>query len=165
MRAAVQNWLARGWTTTVEPGAKDASLPSTDEDLGPWVHDPRILAWADEHLPELRRSVPEQRTLRWSLGIGFVVGLIAHVSGFLLKSSETTEPLSLLADLLYTLGWALWTGVVVVVFFQIVPEAKTRQIKRAADAFEAALRDQARAGSGQVPGPAAAGEGCRVPPK
>lgn len=139
---------------TGEPGAKDASPASTDEDLGPWVHDPRILAWAGEHLPELRRSVSEQRTFRWSLGIGFVVGLVAHVSGFLLKSSTTTEPLSLVADLLYTLGWALWTGVVVVVFFQVVPEAKTRQIKRAADAFEAALRDQARAGSGQAPAPA-----------
>ena len=62
--------------------------------------------------------------------IGFLVGLAAHVSGFLLKSWETTEPLSLLADLLYTLGWALWTGVVVVVFFQIVPEAKRRQLKQ-----------------------------------
>jgi hypothetical protein len=139
---------------TGELGAKDASPGSTGEDLGPWVHDPRVLAWAGEHLPELRRSVSEQRSLRWSLGIGFVVGLVAHVSGFLLKSSATTEPLSLVADLLYTLGWALWTGVVVVVFFQVVPEAKTRQIKRAADAFEAALRDQARARSGQAPEPA-----------
>jgi hypothetical protein len=48
---------------------------------------------------------------------------------------------------------------VVVVFFQIVPETKTRQIERAADAFEAALRDQARAGDGQAPDPAGAGEG------
>jgi hypothetical protein len=72
---------------TGEPGAEDASPGSTGEDLGPWVHDPRILAWAGEHLPELRRSVSEQRSLRWSLGIGFVVGLVAHVSGFLLKSS------------------------------------------------------------------------------
>ncbi len=150
---------------TGEPGAKDASPASTDEDLGPWVHDPRILAWADEHLPDLRRSVSERRTLRWSLVIGFLVGLAAHVSGFLLKSWETTEPLSLLADLLYTLGWALWTGVVVVVFFQIVPEVKTRQLKRAADAFEAALRDQARAGNGQAPDPAGAGDDRQAPPK
>jgi hypothetical protein len=148
---------------TGEPGAKDASPPSADEDLGPWVHDPRILAWAGEHLPDLRRSVSGKRTLRWSLGIGFVVGLIAHVSGFLLKTWETTEPLKLLADLLYTLGWALWTGVVVVVFFQVVPEAKTRQIQRAADAFEAVLRDQAQAGSDQAPDPAGAGEGHQVP--
>jgi hypothetical protein len=137
---------------TGEPGAKDAPPASTDEELGPWVRDPRVLAWAGEHLPELRRSVSEQRTLRWSLGIGFLVGLAAHVGGYLLRSSATTEPLGLVADLLYTLGWALWTGVVVVVFFQVVPEAKTRQIKRAVDALEAALRDQARAGSDQASG-------------
>lgn len=79
-----------------------------------------------------------------------MVGLVAHVSGYLLKTWVTTQPLGLMADLLYTLGWALWTAVVVVVFFQVVPEAKTRQIKQAADALEAVLRDQARAGSGRA---------------
>ena len=76
-----------------------------------------------------------------------------------------------MADLLYALGWALWTGVVVVVFVQIYPEAKKRQYKRALDAyeaapeaqkrhykqaldaFEAAVSDQAQARSGQAPDP------------
>jgi hypothetical protein len=62
----------------------------------------------------------------------------------------TTEPLLLVADLLYALGWALLTGVVVVVFVQIWPEVKKRQYKRALDAYEAAVDDQARAGSGRV---------------
>jgi hypothetical protein len=137
---------------TGEPEAKDAATASADAEPGPWVHDPHVLAWANEHLPELRRSVSERRTLRWSLIIGFLVGLVAHVSGFLLKTSATTEPFSLLADLLYTLGWALWTGVVVTVFYQIAPEAKTRQIQRAGDALEAALRDKARAGDAQAVG-------------
>jgi hypothetical protein len=137
---------------TGEPGAKGAPHRFTEEELDPRLHDPRVLAWAGEHLTELRRSVSEQRILRWSLGIGFLVGLAAHVGGYLLRSSATTEPLGLVADLLYTLGWALWTGVVVVVFFQVIPEAKTRQIKRALDAFEAALHDQARAGSDQASG-------------
>ena len=136
-----------------EPGAKNASPASVDEDLAPWVNDPDVLAWAGEHLPELRKSVSEQRTLRRSLWMGFLVGLALHVSGYLLKSSVTTKLPGLLADLLYTLGWALWTGVVVVVFFQVVPEAKTRQIKRAADALEAVLQDKSRAGSGQAAGP------------
>jgi hypothetical protein len=135
-----------------EPETEDASAASMEEELGPWVHDPHVLAWATEHLPELRRSVSEQRTLRWSLGIGFIVGLVAHVGGFLLKTSTTTEPLELLADLLYTLGWALWTGVVVTVFFQIAPQAKARQIKQAGDALEVALRDKGLASSGQVAG-------------
>jgi hypothetical protein len=42
-----------------------------------------------------------------------------------IKSSATTEPVLLVADLLYALGGALWTGVVLVVFVQIYPEAKS----------------------------------------
>jgi hypothetical protein len=37
--------------------------------------------------------------------------------------------------------------VVVVVFVQVVPEAKRRQFKQALDAYEAGQREQARAGS------------------
>jgi hypothetical protein len=89
------------------------------------------------------------------LGIAFVVGLAAHVGGYLLKSSVTTEPLGLMADLLYALGWAMWTGVVVVVvvvvFVQLFPETKRRQFKQALDAYEAAQREQAQAGSDQAP--------------
>jgi hypothetical protein len=85
-----------------------------------------------------------------------VVGLAAHIGGFLLKTSTTTELLSLVADLVYALGWSLWTGVVVVMFVQIWPEAKRRQYKRALDAYEAAVGRQARAGSGQAPDPASA---------
>ena len=70
----------------------------------------------------MRRPVFEQRLLYWSLGIALVVGLVAHVGGYLLKASVTTGPLGLAADLLYALGYALWTGVVVVVFVQIIPE-------------------------------------------
>src|SRR5215475_15847616 len=95
------------------------------------------LAWVGENLTLVRRSASGQRVLYWSLGIGFVVGLAAHVGGFLLKTPTTTEPLLLLADLLYALGWALWTSVVVVVFVQLVPEAKRRQYQQALDAYEA----------------------------
>ena len=94
----------------------------------------------------------EQRILHWSLGTGFVVGLASHAVGYLLKSSATTEPLDLLADPFYALGYALWTGVVVVVFVQVFPEAKRRQFKQALDAYEAALGDEARAGSDQASG-------------
>jgi hypothetical protein len=80
------------------------------------------------------------------LGIAFVVGLAAHVGGFLLKASVTTKPLLLVGDLLYALGWALWTGVVVVVFVQIWPEVKRRQYKEALDAYEAEVGRQAGAG-------------------
>ncbi|HEY2638885.1 MAG TPA: hypothetical protein VGI66_03250 [Streptosporangiaceae bacterium] len=86
----------------------------------------------------------------WILGLGFVVGLAAHVGGFLLKASVTTEPVALLADLLYALGWALWTSIIVVMFVEIWPEAKKRQYKQALDAYEAAVGHQARARSIQA---------------
>jgi hypothetical protein len=111
-----------------------------------------LLTWVGENLTEVRRSVAGQRTLYWSLGIAFVVGLAAHVSGYVLRSSTTAEPLGLVADLLYALGWSLWTGTVVVVFVQVLPEAKRRQLKRALDAYEAALRDEARTGTDQASG-------------
>ena len=109
-----------------------------------------LLAWVGEHLTLVRRSASGQRPLYWILGIGFVVGLAAHVGGFLLKTAATTEPLLLVADLLYSLGFALWTGVVLVVFVQIWPEAKKRQYKQALDAYETAVGRQARVGSGQA---------------
>jgi hypothetical protein len=127
---------------TEGPGAKGAVRAFTDEELEA----------IGAYLPELRRSVAGQRLLYRSLAIGFVVGLAAHVGGYLLKSSTTTEPLGLVADLLYALGWALWTGAVVVVFVQVLPEAKRRQIMRGLDAYEAALRDKAGPGSDQASG-------------
>jgi hypothetical protein len=105
-----------------------------------------------EHLTQLRRSAYGQRLLYQSLVVGFVVGLVVHVGGYLLRSSATTEPLELVADLLYSLGFALWTGVVVVLFVEVVPEAKRRQIKRYVDAYEATLREKAQAGGRQASG-------------
>ena len=139
-------------------GAKDDPHPFTDEAraLGIDVDDPRALAWMEEHLPEFRRQASGQRPLYWILGIGFAVGLAAHVGGFLLRSSATTEPLELVADLLYSLGFALWTGVVVALFVQIWPEAKRRQLERWLDAYEAARREKARAGGDQASGDAGA---------
>jgi len=141
-------------------GAKGDPGPFTDEAraLGIDVDDPDALAWMGAHLPEWRQQASGQRPLYWILGIGFVVGLAAHVVGFLLKTSATTEPLMLVADLLYALGWSLWTGVIVVVFVQIWPEAKRRQYKQALDAYEAAASRQARAGGGQAPDEASAGD-------
>jgi hypothetical protein len=148
---------------TGEPGAKGAPHPSTDEraqgqevfGFGERERD-YLLAYVDEHLALVRRMASGERPSYWILAIGFVVGLVAHAVGFLLKTSVTTEPLMLVADLLYALGWALWTGVIVVFFVQIWPEAKRRQYKQALDAYEAAVGRQARAGSGQAPGPASA---------
>jgi hypothetical protein len=74
------------------------------------------------------------------------------VGGYLLKSSVTTEPFGLLAELLYALGFSLWTGVVVVVFVEVIPEVKRRQFKQALDAYLAAQREQGPTGSDQASG-------------
>ena len=124
---------------TEGPGAKGAPYTFTGEELG----------WIREHLTQLQRSVSDQQLLYQSLGIGFVVGLVAHIGGYMLRSSAATGFLGLMADLLYAFGWALWTGVVVAVFVQIWPEVKRRQIKQALDAYAAALRDKARAEGGE----------------
>jgi hypothetical protein len=164
----MQNWLSGGSTMTGEPGALD---PSADErtqgqdglGIGERERD-FLVSWVGENLTQVRRSASGQRPMYWVLGTVFLVGLAAHIGGFLLKSWETTEPLAVVGDLIYTFGWALWTGVVVVVFVQIWPEAKRRQFKQALDAYEASVNDQARVGSGQAADAAGAGEGHLAPP-
>jgi F0F1-type ATP synthase assembly protein I len=138
---------------TEGPGAEEERAPGQDVLSGMTELERReTLAWVGENLPLVRQSVSGQRILYSTLVTAFVVGLAAYVAGYLLKTSVTTEPLGLVADLLYALGYALWTGVVVVVFVQVFPEVKRRQYKQALDAYEAARREQARAGSDQAPG-------------
>ena len=115
-------------------------------DVTDWFTDERTVEWMEEHLPELKQSVSGPRLLYQSLVVGFVVGLAAHIGGYVLLSSVPREPLGLLADLLHALGWSLWTGVVVAVFVEVIPEAKRRQIKRAVIAYEALQRKQAQTG-------------------
>lgn len=140
------------------PGAKDAPHTLSEDErareqalFGLGEEERReVLAWVGENLPYVRRTAAGQRPVYWILGIGLVVGLAAYVGGYLIKSSTTTDPLGLVGDLLYTFGWALWTGVVVVLFLQIFPEAKRRQFKMALDAYEAALREEAGARSDEA---------------
>ena len=113
--------------------------------IPPEFSDDRVQAWMEEHLTDLQKSVTGQRILYTSLAITFVIGLAAHVGGYLLLASAPREPFGLFADLLHALGWSLWTGVVVVVFVQVIPEAKRRQIAAALDAYEALQRDKLQA--------------------
>lgn len=102
--------------------------------------------WMEEHLPELKQSVSGQGILYESLVIGFVVGLAAHIGGYVLLSSAPGGLLGLLADLLHALGWSLWTGVVVAVFVEVIPEVKRHQVRQAIKAYEALRRENAQAG-------------------
>jgi hypothetical protein len=128
---------------TADPADEDGRS-SSEEPVDLHLEDPAVRAWFDEHLPELRRSASGHRILYRVFGIGFVLGLAAHVGGYALRSSSPEEPLALVADLLYALGYALWTGVVLVLFVQVIPEVKRRQIERAVEACEASLRDRGR---------------------
>ena len=115
-----------------------------DEGMRRSLADPVTLAWLDEHATDLRRDAAGPRILYTTLVVGFVVGLVAYVAGYMLRTTTPTEPVGLLADLFYTFGLALWTGVVIVVFVQIYPEAKRRQYVRWLDAYEVIRRDKAR---------------------
>jgi hypothetical protein len=115
-------------------------------DIPPMLSDDRVTEWMEQHLPELKKSASGQGILHTSLVITFVVGLAAHVGGYVLLASMPVGVLGLLADLLHALGWSLWTGVVVVVFVQVIPEAKRRQIARAVEAYEAMRRDRGSSG-------------------
>jgi hypothetical protein len=124
--------------------AKGPAQGPSDEEHAPEI-DPSIgdlerrlmMDWVGDHLPQVRQSAYGQRSLYWTLGVGFVVGLAAYTGGYALRSSVTTEPLAFVGDLLYTLGWALWTGVVVVLFLQVLPEMKRRGYKQLLDEYEA----------------------------
>src|SRR5512135_2330391 len=119
------------------------------KDLASGFTDEWTAAWMEEHLPELRQYVSGQRLLYQSLVIGFVVGLAAHVGGYVLLLSAPGGLLGLLADLLHALGWSLWTGAVVAVFVQVAPEAKRQQIRRAVAAYETSRREKVQAAGGR----------------
>jgi hypothetical protein len=117
-----------------------------NKDVQSMFNDEWVMAWMEEHAMDLRKSVSGQSILYWSLGIGFVVSLAAHVGGYLLLLSQPGGFLGLLADLLHALGWSLWTGVVVAVFIQVIPEVKRQQIRQTLDVYDALQRKKAQSG-------------------
>jgi hypothetical protein len=152
--------IERSSTMTEGSGGKDASRTFDDQGRArgqDWLGDlgqeerRELMAWVGQNLTEVRQTALGQRPVYWILWLGLALGLAAYVAGYLIKASTPTEPVGLVGDLLYTFGWALWTGVVVVVFLQIIPETKRRQYKRALDAYEASLREEAGAGSKESP--------------
>ena len=108
------------------------------------LNDPKVRAWFEQHLTDLRQDAYGPRIEYQILAAAFVVGFIAHVAGHLLKSSAPAEPLGLLADLVYTFGFALWTAAVVVVLLEVMPQVKRRQIRRVLEAYESTRRNKSR---------------------
>ena len=117
-------------------------------------------------MPEFRRSITGQHILYLWLTIGLIVGLVVHIVGYALLTATSGEPIGLVADLLSTLGTALWTGVVLVVFAEVLPQAQRRAALRLLHRYEEALREQAVAGVGEVARPAEAPvDGRTAPPR
>jgi hypothetical protein len=121
-----------------EPTTTKPELPAKPE----FSDDDLALIGANRAM--LRPWLTGNRILYEYLVIAFVFGLIAHVVGYWLRTSITGEPIRLVADLVYAMGGALWTGVVVVGFVQVFPDQKRAQIKRALAAVEARKRGKAK---------------------
>ena len=121
-------------------------LPNTELD-SELLNDPQVQVWFEKHLADLRQDAYGPRLLYSVLVGAFVVGLIAYVIGYLLRTTAPAEPLGLLADMVYTFGFALWTGAVVVVLVEIIPEVKRRQIQRSLEAYEAIRSSKERKGT------------------
>jgi len=119
---------------------------SKSKGISPGLANEWVMDWMAEHEADLRQSVEGQGILYQTLAFSCLLGLAAHIGGYVLLTSSPGEPLGLFADLLHALGWSLWTGVVVVVLVQVIPEVKRRQIKQALDEYDAFQRDKARAG-------------------
>jgi hypothetical protein len=140
--------VALGWSTMPEQPRVEAGRRSDEEQLDALLKDPYARAWFSEHLPQLRKSATGNRILYQSLAIAFVLGLAAQIGGYAMKTSASGAA-ALAGDLLYALGWSLWTGVVVALFVQVVPEVKRRQFKQALAAYENAQRDEREGHSGE----------------
>ncbi|HEY7132803.1 MAG TPA: hypothetical protein VH440_11155 [Candidatus Limnocylindrales bacterium] len=125
--------------------------PPLDEGTAALLNDPGAREWFEKHLPEMRENAYGQRFLYWTLATTFVVGLIAYVAGYLVKSGGPDEPVALLADMLYTFGFALWTAAVIVVLLEVIPQVKRRQIRRAVEAYEATRGQQPGRPDGERP--------------
>jgi hypothetical protein len=75
-------------------GAKDSPHTLSEDERAPGkdvlsglgeLERRELLTWVGKHLPEVRRTAAGQRPVYWILGIGFVVGMAAHVGGYALS--------------------------------------------------------------------------------
>jgi hypothetical protein len=113
-------------------------IPAPEAGLDPeLLDDPEVQAWFDKHIADLREDAYGQRILYFVLVAVFIGGIVAYVAGYLIRSTAPAEPVGLLADMLYTFGFALWTAAVVVVLVEVIPEVKRRQIRRSLEQYEA----------------------------
>jgi F0F1-type ATP synthase assembly protein I len=124
-----------------------------DDEITALLDDPDARAWFEQHRADLRRNAYGQGFLYWTLAATFVLGLVGYVAGYLLRSTAPAEPAGLLADMLYTFGFALWTAAVIVVLLEVIPDVKRRQVRRALEAYEATRGSGPRSDGGGIQQP------------
>jgi hypothetical protein len=93
-------------------------------------------------LDELRRAVEGRTILYTWLLLAFLLGLIAHLAGYFIGAGSSNNVVTLLAELLRSLGTALWTGCVLILFVQVWPEVQQRRARRLIALYEKALRER-----------------------
>jgi hypothetical protein len=93
-------------------------------------------------LDELRRAVEGRTILYTWLLLAFLLGLIAHLAGYFIGAGSSSNVVTLLAELLRSLGTALWTGCVLILFVQVWPEVQQRRARRLIAVYEKALRER-----------------------
>jgi hypothetical protein len=100
------------------------------------------LDYVAPRLDELRRAVEGRTILYTWLLLAFLLGLIAHLAGYFIGAGSSNNVVTLLAELLRSLGTALWTGCVLILFVQVWPDVQQRRARRLIALYEKALRDR-----------------------
>jgi hypothetical protein len=68
-----------------------------------------------------------------------LLGLIAHLAGYFIGTGTSNTVVTLLAELLRSLGTALWTGCVLILFVQVWPDVQQRGARRKLALYEKSL--------------------------
>jgi hypothetical protein len=100
------------------------------------------LNYVAPRLDDLRRAVEGGSILYTWLLLAFLLGLIAHLAGYFIGAGTSNNVVTLLAELLRSLGTALWTGCVLILFVQVWPDVQRRRARRLLALYEKALRER-----------------------
>ena len=100
------------------------------------------LDYVAPRLNELRRAVEGRTILYTWLLLAFLLGLIAHLAGYFIGAGTSNNVVLLLAELLRSLGTALWTGCVLILFVQVWPDVQQRRARGLLAMYEKTLRER-----------------------
>ena len=90
--------------------------PPPDDEIDPLLDDPDVQAWFEDHMTVVAAGALTDSAFLYVTAIAsaFVVGLVGYVARIRPEiDGDDRTILGLLADMLYTFGFALWTAAVV----------------------------------------------------